>query len=73
MLTQLLYTGMLSTLQIQKGGYSGRIPHNEFKDRFRILDVNANDHVQLIHSIERSVHEHAPCQLGVNACAAVVG
>ena len=41
-LTQLAYTGMLSTLQIQKGGYSSRIPKEKFTDIFRVLDVNAD-------------------------------
>jgi len=54
-LTQLAYTGMLSTLQIQKGGYSSRIPWDRFADEFRVLDVNAVGHVALVASIEALV------------------
>ena len=35
------YTGMLSTLEIQKAGYSSRVRHQQFWDQFRILDLDA--------------------------------
>jgi len=57
-LTQLAYTGMLSTLQIQKGGYSSRIPKEKFTDIFRVLDVNADGCEALVASIEGQVQEY---------------
>ena len=56
-LQQLAYTGMLSTLQIQKGGYSSRLPWATFADEFRVLDVNAEGHEALVASIEKTIPE----------------
>ena len=36
-LTQLAYTGMLTTLVIQKTGYASRIPHQQYVDDYRCL------------------------------------
>jgi myosin heavy subunit len=36
-LTQLQYTGMLATLQIQKKGYPSRFKHQDYIDRYRCL------------------------------------
>lgn len=56
-LTQLSYTGMLSTLEIQKAGYASRIPHKRFWAEFRVLDTSTglDDYEGLVKSIEKRV------------------
>jgi myosin-7 len=54
-LNQLKYTGMLDTLKIRRGGFAMRVPHRKFWDDFHVIDVQCENHVDLVESIKGKV------------------
>jgi len=56
-LSQLQYTGMLSTLEIQKAGFPARPLKDNFYKEFRNFDVNANNTSELVQSIQNKIPE----------------
>jgi len=56
-LNQLRYTGMLDTLKIRRAGFAMRLSYQGFYDMYRVLDVNAENHVELVESVQKMLPE----------------
>jgi len=54
-LNQLKYTGMLDTLKIRRAGFAMRLSYQQFMDDYHVLDVNAENHTELVTSIQKNL------------------